>query len=184
MQYNVGPFAQILMLPTDLLRGKFPYFFLSNLKHVISSIILHRVCKSEISPVPSLLWPVPIKSHLSKKPPLPPCLPSLPLLPLGSFFCLPLLIFSPWSLTPPPLPFPSNCHFFSCNAVDCFPPSQRRMTGKGRAKKKREVSKSARKVARQRKWKKNSRVRERDENCHRGASKQRSEVGEKGRRGV
>ena len=103
MQYNVGPFAQILMLPTDLLRGKFPYFFLSNLKHVISSIILHRVCKSEISPVPSLLWPVPIKSHLSKKPPLPPCLPSLPLLPLGSFFCLPLLIFSPWSLTPPPL---------------------------------------------------------------------------------
>ena len=164
------------MLPSDLFQGQFPYFFVK-----LETRNLLRVCKSKISPVPSLLWPVPIKSHLSKKPPPPPCLPSLPLLPLGSFFCLPLLIFSPWSHPPP---FPFNCHFFSCNAVDCFPPSQRRMTGKGRAKKKREVSKSARKVARQRKWKKNSRVRERDENCHRGASKQRSEVGEKRRRGV
>ena len=27
MQYNVGPFAQILILPTDLLRWQFPFFF-------------------------------------------------------------------------------------------------------------------------------------------------------------
>ena len=51
MQYNVGPFVQKLMLPSDLLWGQFPYS-LSNLKHVISSIILLRARKSEYPPSP------------------------------------------------------------------------------------------------------------------------------------
>ena len=92
-------------------------------------------------PLPPCLWwrTLPIKSHLSKKPPPLPLLASPLPLPLAVFFCLPLLIFSNPLLLPLSL-------FLPLNAMDDFPHSQSSTSAelkkKQKQKSKREVSKS------------------------------------------
>ena len=119
-----------LPIASVLVRGQNCIFFLS----------FHSY-PSPKYPLPPCLWwrTLPIKSHLSKKPPLCLCLPphSPSPLPLAVFFCLPLLIFSNPLLLPLSL-------FLPLNAMDDFPHSQSSTSAelKKKQKSKREVSKS------------------------------------------